>query len=78
MHIKQHLSFGALRKSIGEVFGQIDDRRQSGKVDFSLHDRNPLATNYSPPYQFCALSYHYQRLIVPFDHSVRIAAIGLQ
>lgn len=38
MHIKKHLSFSALRKSICEVFGQIDDRRQSGKVDFSLHD----------------------------------------
>ena len=38
MHIKKHLSFSALRKSVGELFGQIDDRRQSGKVDFSLHD----------------------------------------
>jgi len=38
VHIKKHLSFSALRKSIGEVFSQIDDRRQSGKVDFSLHD----------------------------------------
>lgn len=38
MHIKKHLSFNALRKSIGEVFHQIQDRRQSGKVDFTLHD----------------------------------------
>ena len=38
MHVKKHLSFSALRKSIGEVFRQIDDKRQSGKVDFSLHD----------------------------------------
>lgn len=38
MHIKKHLSFRALRKSICEVFRQIDDRRQSGKVDFTLHD----------------------------------------
>jgi len=38
VHIKKHLSFSALRKSIGELFSQIDDRRQSGKVDFSLHD----------------------------------------
>jgi hypothetical protein len=38
VHIKKHLSFNALRKSIGEVFAQIDDRRQPGKVDFSLHD----------------------------------------
>jgi hypothetical protein len=38
VHIKKHLSFTALRNSIGQVFDQIDDRRQSGKVDFSLHD----------------------------------------
>ena len=38
MHIKKHLSFSALRKSVGQLFGQIDDRRQSGKVEFSLHD----------------------------------------
>lgn len=38
MHTKKYLSFSALRKSIGEVFGQIDDHRQAGKVDFSLHD----------------------------------------
>jgi hypothetical protein len=38
VHIKKHLSFSALRKSVGEVFGRIDDRRQSGKVDFTLHD----------------------------------------
>jgi len=38
VHIKKHLSFSALRKSIGEVFDQIDDHRQSGKIDFSLHD----------------------------------------
>ena len=38
VHIKKHLSFSALRKSVGEVFLQIDDHRQSGKVDFRLHD----------------------------------------
>jgi hypothetical protein len=38
VHIKKHLSFSALRKSVGELFGRIDDRRQSGKVDFTLHD----------------------------------------
>ena len=38
MHIKKHLSFRALRKSVGEIFHQIDDHRQPGKVDFSLHD----------------------------------------
>jgi hypothetical protein len=38
MHIKKHLSFGAMRQSVGELFTQIDDHRQSGKVDFTLHD----------------------------------------
>ena len=38
MHIKKHLSFRALRKSVGEIFHRIDDHRQPGKVDFSLHD----------------------------------------
>ncbi len=38
MHTKKHLRFSALRKSVGEVFDQIDDRRQSGKVDYTLHD----------------------------------------
>lgn len=38
MHHKKHLSFTALRKSLSERFEQIDDRRQSAKVDYSLHD----------------------------------------
>ena len=38
MHHKKHLSFTALRKSLSEHFGHIDDRRQSAKVDYSLHD----------------------------------------
>ncbi len=38
MHHKKHLSFAALRKSLSEHFCQIDDRRQSAKVDYSLHD----------------------------------------
>lgn len=38
MHTKKHLSFNALRNSIGDVFRRIDERRQSGKVEFSLHD----------------------------------------
>jgi len=38
MHHKKHLSFTALRKLFSEHFRQIDDRRQSGKVDYSLHD----------------------------------------
>jgi hypothetical protein len=38
VHIKKHLSFNALRKSVGEVFDRIDDHRQSGKVEFALYD----------------------------------------
>jgi hypothetical protein len=38
VHHKKHLSFTALRKSLSEHFRQIDDRRQSAKVDYSLHD----------------------------------------
>lgn len=38
MHLKKHLSFTALRKLLSEHFRQIQDRRQHGKVHFSLHD----------------------------------------
>jgi hypothetical protein len=38
VHHKKHLSFTALRKSLSERFRQIDDPRQSAKVDYSLHD----------------------------------------
>jgi len=38
VHHKKHLGFAALRKSLSEHFCQIDDRRQSVKVDYSLHD----------------------------------------
>ena len=38
MHLKKHLSFTALKKSLSEHFRQIQDRRQRGKVRFSLHD----------------------------------------
>jgi len=38
VHHKKHLSFTALRKLLSEHFRQIDDRRQSGKVDYSLND----------------------------------------
>lgn len=38
MHQKKHLSFSALRRALSEHFNQIDDRRQSGKVDYRLHD----------------------------------------
>ncbi len=38
MHIKKDLSFTALRAAMAECFRQIEDSRQSGKVDHSLHD----------------------------------------
>lgn len=38
MHIKKHLGFSALRKTLSSRFKQIDDTRQTGKVDFALHD----------------------------------------
>jgi hypothetical protein len=38
MHIKKHLSFTSLRKTISAHFRQIEDSRQQGKVDYSLHD----------------------------------------
>jgi len=38
VHQKKHLSFTALRKALSEHFHNIDDRRQSGKVNYGLHD----------------------------------------
>lgn len=38
MHIKKHLSFTAMRKALSALFENIDDSRQAGKVDYSLHD----------------------------------------
>lgn len=38
MHIKKHLGFTALRKIISERLLQIEDGRQQGKVDYTLHD----------------------------------------
>lgn len=38
MHIKKHLSFSALRKMLSQLFEQLPDRRQAGKIDHSLHD----------------------------------------
>ena len=38
MHIKKHLSFSAMRKVLSALFEKIDDPRQKGKVDYSLHD----------------------------------------
>jgi hypothetical protein len=38
VHIKKHLGFTALRRTIAKRFREIDDLRQAGKVDFSIHD----------------------------------------
>jgi hypothetical protein len=38
VHVKKHLGFTALRKALSELFDQVDDTRQAGKVDYSLHD----------------------------------------
>jgi hypothetical protein len=38
VHIKKHLSFSAMRKALSELFEEIDDPRQAGKVDYCLHD----------------------------------------
>ncbi len=38
MHIKKHLGFAALRKIISERLLEIEDSRQQGKVDYTLHD----------------------------------------
>ena len=38
MHIKKHLSFSSLRDELSQLYAQIPDWRQAGKVDYSLHD----------------------------------------
>ena len=38
MKIKKHLGFSSLRKGVSDVFRQIPDFRQAGKVEISLHD----------------------------------------
>ena len=38
MHIKKHLGFSGLRKTIAQRFEHITDQRQSAKVDHMLHD----------------------------------------
>jgi hypothetical protein len=38
LHIKKHLGFTALRKIISQRLCEIEDGRQQGKVDHSLHD----------------------------------------
>ena len=38
LHIKKHLSFSALRRTLSQFFEQVDDARQAGKIDYCLHD----------------------------------------
>ena len=38
LHTKKHLSFSALRRGLSEFFEEIDDSRQAGKIDYTLHD----------------------------------------
>ncbi len=38
MHIKKHLGFTALRRTLSERWRQIEEHRQRGKVRHSLHD----------------------------------------
>jgi hypothetical protein len=38
VHIKKHLGFSAMRKALSGLFEQIQDTRQTGKVDYCLHD----------------------------------------
>lgn len=38
MHIKKHLSFTGLRKLLSGCCNQIIDKRQQGKIDYSVHD----------------------------------------
>jgi hypothetical protein len=38
VHTKKHLGFSALRKIISERLCEIEDCRQQGKVDYTLHD----------------------------------------
>jgi len=38
LHTKKHLNFSALRRSLSGFFEKIDDSRQSGKIDYTLHD----------------------------------------
>jgi hypothetical protein len=38
VHTKKHLHFTALRKKLSALFCKIPDQRQTGKIDYSLHD----------------------------------------
>jgi len=38
MHIKKHLSFGALRKALSEHFLSLSDHRDIDRIDYTLHD----------------------------------------
>lgn len=38
VHIKKHLGFTGLRKTIAKHSKQVDDQRQASKVGFAIHD----------------------------------------
>jgi hypothetical protein len=38
LHVKKHLGFAELRATMSRDFRQIEDARQVGKIEFSLHD----------------------------------------
>jgi hypothetical protein len=38
MNPKKHLSFGSLCNGFGKILLEIEDKRQKGKVDYSIHD----------------------------------------
>ncbi len=38
MHIKKHLSFSALRKTLSDRLESISEHRQDGKVTHCIHD----------------------------------------
>jgi hypothetical protein len=38
VHIKKHLGFSAMRKALSGLFQQVEDTRQAGKVEYSMHD----------------------------------------
>jgi hypothetical protein len=38
LHVNKHLGFSALRKIISERLCEIEDSRQQGKMDYTLHD----------------------------------------
>jgi hypothetical protein len=82
VHVKKHLSFNALQKSAGEVFDQIDDHRQSGKVGFALHDclmsalammffQDPSLLSFQRRMQCCNLKSRFGVKSIPCDAVLR-------